>query len=199
MRATRSWSRRRAPSSRRWERGSSPRLRPGSASSCTDVAGLRIYETAILPEWIDYNGHLRDAYYTLIVSLASDALMDRLHLDAAYRKRTSCTLYTVEMHIHYLDEVKATDTALVGVRIVGADHKRIHAAFEILRAGHTGAAAVAEVMLLHVRQQGETAASVPFPPEVQAAIAQLEAETAGLSAAGPPSRRLELSSAPRSS
>src|SRR5205085_8244939 len=78
MRATRSWSRRRAPSSRRWERGSSPRLRPGSASSCTDVAGLRIYETAILPEWIDYNGHLRDAYYTLIVSLASDALMDRL-------------------------------------------------------------------------------------------------------------------------
>src|SRR5437762_6833236 len=147
MRATRSWSRRRAPSSRRWERGSSPRLRPGSASSCTDVAGLRIYETAILPEWIDYNGHLRDAYYTLIVSLASDALMDRLHMDAAYRKRTSCTLYTVEMHIHYLDEVKATDTALVGVRIVGADHKRIHAAFEILRADHTGAAAVAEVML----------------------------------------------------
>jgi len=163
------------------------------------VAGVHIYETAILPEWIDYNGHLRDAYYTLIVSLASDALMDRLHLDAAYRKRTSCTLYTVEMHIHYLDEVKATDTALVGVRIVGADHKRIHAAFEILRAGRTGAAAVAEVMLLHVRQQGETAASVPFPPEVQAAIAQLEAETAGLSAAGPPSRRLELSSAPRSS
>jgi len=163
------------------------------------VAGVHIYETAILPEWIDYNGHLRDAYYTLIVSLASDALMDRLHLDAAYRKRTSCTLYTVEMHIHYLDEVKATDTALVGVRIVGADHKRIHAAFEILRAGHTGAAAVAEAMLLHVRRQGETAASVPFPPEVQAAIAQLEAETAGLSAAGPPSRRLELRRAPRSS
>src|SRR5437763_6697536 len=134
MRATRSWSRRRAPSSRRWERGSSPRLRPGSASSCTDVAGVRIYETAILPEWIDYNGHLRDAHYTLIVSLASDALMDRLHLDAAYRKRTSCTLYTVEMHIHYLDEVKATDTALVGVRIAGARRVRRHAGAPVPRA-----------------------------------------------------------------
>src|SRR5438270_2728855 len=49
----------------------------------------------------------------------------------------------------------ALPISLVGVRIVGADHKRIHAAFEILRAGHTGAAAVAEVMLLHVRQQGD--------------------------------------------
>src|SRR5437763_9931584 len=102
MRATRSWSRRRAPSSRRWERGSSPRLRPGSASSCTDVAGVHIYETAILPEWIDYNGHLRDAYYTLIVSLASDALMDQLHLDAAYRQGPSCALYTVRLHIDHL-------------------------------------------------------------------------------------------------
>jgi acyl-CoA thioester hydrolase len=163
------------------------------------VAGARIYETAILPEWIDYNAHLRDAYYTLIVSLASDALMDRLRIDAAYRERTSCTLYTVEMHIHYLAEVKATDTALVSVRIAGADHKRIHAAFEIACARHAGAAAVAEVMLLHVRQEGETAASTPFPPEVRAAIAQLEAETAGLPAAGPPSRRIELRSAPRAS
>src|SRR5437762_12708851 len=115
MRATRSWSRRRAPSSRRWERGSSPRLRPGSASSCTDVAGLRIYETAILPERIDYNGHLRHAYYTLILSLASDALIDRLHLDAAYRQRTSCPPYTVERQLHYPHDAHATDTALVGV------------------------------------------------------------------------------------
>src|SRR5256885_4832885 len=37
--------------------------------------------------------------------------------------------------------------------IAEADHKRIHAAFEILRAGHTPAAAAAEVMLLHVRRQ----------------------------------------------
>ena len=161
------------------------------------MAGVSIYETAILPEWIDYNGHLRDAYYTLIVSLASDGLMDRLCMDAAYRERTSCTLYTVEMHIHYLHEVKASDTARVNVRIAAADHKRIHAAFEILRAADGTVAAVAEVMLLHVRQQGATAASTPFPTEVLAAITQLEARTAGMPAGGPASRRMELRSAPR--
>jgi acyl-CoA thioester hydrolase len=44
------------------------------------MAGIAIYETPILPQWIDYNGHLRDAYYGLIVSEATDALMDRVGL-----------------------------------------------------------------------------------------------------------------------
>ena len=85
------------------------------------MAGIPLYQTPILPEWIDYNGHLRDAYYGLIVSHATDALMDRIGIDAAYRERTGCTLYTVEMHIHYLHEVKQADTAIVAVRIAGAD------------------------------------------------------------------------------
>lgn len=161
------------------------------------MAGVPIYQTPILPEWIDYNGHLRDAYYALILSLASDALMERVGLDAAYRRRSHCTLYTVEMHIHYLQEVKQTDTAIVTVRIAGADHKRIHAAFEVLRAGQTPVAAAAEVMLLHVCQGGDAVRTVPFPAEVSAAIAQLQAACAGLAAAGPGSRRMELRPATR--
>ena len=156
------------------------------------MAGIPLYETAVLAEWIDYNGHLRDAYYGLIVSLATDALMDRVGLDAAYRARTHCTLYTVEMHVHFLHEVKQSDTVGVAVRIVGLDRKRIHAAFEMERRRHTGVAAIAEVMLLHVRQQGDTVAVVPFPPEVSAALAQLAGASTALPPAGPPSRRIEL-------
>ncbi len=155
------------------------------------MAGIPIYQTPILPEWIDYNGHLRDAYYVLIVSQATDALMDRIGLDEAYRRRTRCTLYTVELHIQYLQEVKHTDTALVTMRILGADAKRIHAAFELASAGSTRVAAVAEVMLLHVCQQPQ-AVTTPFPPEVSAAIAQLQAAGAGLAPATPGSRRLAL-------
>jgi acyl-CoA thioester hydrolase len=156
------------------------------------VTGIPLYQTAILPQWIDYNGHLRDAYYALIVSHAIDALMERIGVDAAYQQRTGCTLYTVETHIHYLHEVKQADTALLSVRIAGADAKRIHAAFELLRAGHSGVAASAEAMLLHVCRQGETARTTPFPPAVTAAIAQLQAASAGMQAAGPGSRRMEL-------
>ena len=156
------------------------------------MAGVPIYTTAIRPEWIDYNGHLRDAYYGLIVSEATDALMERVGLDAAYRARTGCTLYTLEMHFHFLHEVKQADTATVEVRILAVDRKRIHAAFELARAGHAGVAATAELMLLHVRQERDTAASEPFAPEVSARLAQLEAASASLQADGPGSRRMEL-------
>jgi acyl-CoA thioester hydrolase len=156
------------------------------------MAGIPIYQTAILPEWIDYNGHLRDAYYGLIVSLATDALMDRVGLDAAYRARTGCTLYTVEMHIHFLREVKQTDTVGVSVRIAGADTKRVHAAFEIAPSVQSDVAATAELMLLHVRQHGDTVSTTAFPPVVSAALAQLQQESAGMPAGGPGSRQMAL-------
>ena len=156
------------------------------------MAGIPLYETAIQPQWIDYNGHVRDAYYGLIVSLATDALMDRLGLDEAYRTRTGGTLYTLEMHLNYLQEVHAADTATVSVRILGVDEKRIHAAFEIGRRGKPGVAATAEMMLLHVRQGPGGVASAPFPAPVSVALAQLRAASAALPPEGPGSRRMEL-------
>jgi acyl-CoA thioester hydrolase len=156
------------------------------------VAGIPIYRTAILPQWIDYNGHLRDAYYAVIVSLAIDALMDRVGLDAAYRERTGGTLYTVEMHFHYLQEVKQSDTAQVVMRILGTDRKRIHAAFELLRAGHAGVAATAEAMLLHVRQHDGKVSVTALPDPVRAALAELARAGEALPADGPLSRRMEL-------
>jgi acyl-CoA thioester hydrolase len=156
------------------------------------VAGVRIYESPIRPEWIDYNGHLRDAYYGLIFSEAIDALMDRVGLDAAYRQRTGGTLYTVEMHLHYLHEVRQADTAVVTLRLLGMDAKRIHAALELLRAGHAEVAAAAEVMLLHVRQHDATVSVASFPPAISAALSALQSAAAGLQADAPGSRRMEL-------
>ena len=150
-----------------------------------------IYRTALAPEWIDYNGHLRDAYYGLIISYACDALMDQLGMDAEYRERTRNTLYTVEMHIHYLQEVKKSDMVVVNVRILGADQKRIHAAFDLVRERDAIVAASAEQMLLHVHQ-GETVVTAPFPLEIANAISTLTTATAGAPEAGPGSRRMEL-------
>ena len=136
------------------------------------MAGIPVYGTAVLPEWIDYNGHLRDAYYGLIFSQSTDALMDRIGLDAAYRARTGCTLYTVEMHLHYLQEVKAADTTRVLLRILGLDAKRIHVALELTRVGKSGRGR---------QRRGDAAAraparrhrsTAPFPADVAAALAR---------------------------
>jgi acyl-CoA thioester hydrolase len=155
------------------------------------VAGVPIFRTGIEPAWIDYNGHLRDAYYGLIVSFGIDALMDRIGLDEAYRASTGCTLYTLEMHIHYLREVKSTATVAADVRILGADRKRIHAAFDLRCDPDTEAAATAEVMLMQVRQ-AESVASEPFAPAVAAAIEELQRACADLPPPSHRSRRLQL-------
>jgi acyl-CoA thioester hydrolase len=163
------------------------------------VAGIPVYGTPVLPEWIDYNGHLRDAYYGLIFSQSTDALMDRIGLDAPYRARTGCTLYTVEMHLHYLQEVKAADTAEVRLRILGLDAKRIHVALELTRQGSSGVAAAAEVMLLHVRQHDGTVSTAAFPAEIATALEALRAQSAPLAAAAPGSRLMALRATTRPS
>lgn len=156
------------------------------------MPALRIYRTPIAAEWIDYNGHLRDAYYGLILSLATDALMDRLGIDEPYRQRARCTLYTVEIHIHYLKEVHASDMVTVDAAILDSDAKRIHAALRLACEGRTEPAAAAEIMLLHVAQ-GEPPSITPFPPAIARAIERFRGQSSD-ALVGPGSRRMELRS-----
>jgi acyl-CoA thioester hydrolase len=119
--------------------------------------------------------------------------MERIGMDASYRQHSLCTLYTLEMHMHYLREVKGSDTVAVSARIIAADHKRIHAAFELYAANQAEPAATAEVMLLHV-QQSVPVASKPFPPALSDRIGELmRASASPLEApALPGSRRMQL-------
>jgi acyl-CoA thioester hydrolase len=149
------------------------------------------FRAAIQPEWIDYNGHLRDAYYAVVLSSAIDDVMDHLGLDASYRERTRCTLYTLELHMHFLHEVKADDALAVETSILDADHKRLHAGCRFTAGTAGRLVATGEVMLLHVRQ-GDAPAGAAFPPEIEQRLATLCLSSADRAAWGPGSRTLEL-------
>jgi acyl-CoA thioester hydrolase len=169
------------------------------------VDALPPYRARIRPEWIDYNGHLRDAYYGLVLSLAIDDVMDHLGLDSRYRESTRCTLYTLESHLHYLHEVAESDELSVHTAVLDADAKRIHAGCRFTRrdaaAGDPAAGAPAvsndetvatgEVMLLHVRQ-GDRPASAPFPPEIMRQLDSLRLTADAAAAWGPKSRKIEV-------
>jgi acyl-CoA thioester hydrolase len=155
------------------------------------VTALPAYRATILPDWIDYNGHLRDAYYTVALSYAVDEVMDHLGLDAAYREHTKCTLYTLELHMHFLHEVKSTDELTVKTSILDFDRKRIHAGCDFHCPRMSEAAATAEVMLLHVHQ-GEKPASASFPPEVLRRLEELKIAPEALAARRLGSRKIEL-------
>ena len=152
---------------------------------------LSPYRTAIAADWIDYNGHLRDAYYGVVFSLAIDEFMDQLKLDEAYRKRTRCTLYTLETHMHYLREVKSSDDLTVQMAVLDCDPKRIHARGVFTCARLAEPVAVAEAMLLHVRQ-GAVPAGAPFPPQVEQRLLQLRSAAVSSAAGLPQSRRMEI-------
>ena len=152
---------------------------------------LPAFHTTLQPDWIDYNGHLRDAYYVVALSSAVDEVMNHLGLDAAYRERTHCTLYTLELHIHYLHEIKATDELRVATSVLDYDAKRIQAACDFLCPRIDGPAASADLMLMHVHQ-GEKPAGAPFPAEVAARLESLKASPAEAAARGFFSRKIEI-------
>ncbi|MBD9502597.1 thioesterase family protein [Pseudomonas sp. PDM17] len=122
---------------------------------------LKTYETPILAEWTDYNGHLRDAFYLLLFSYATDALMDHLGLDAEHRAATNNSLFTLEVHLNYLHEVKEGEKVEVRTQLIAHDRKRLQVFHSLHRAGEDLALAATEQMLLHVNLEGG-ARSAPF-------------------------------------
>jgi len=73
--------------------------------------------------WIDYNGHLSEPYYVLVLGHATDAVMDAVGLGPDYRSANDASLYTVEAHIRYLDEVSAGTDLEVRSSIIGVTPK----------------------------------------------------------------------------
>ncbi|MCG8294184.1 thioesterase family protein [Pseudomonas entomophila] len=124
------------------------------------MPALITYRTPVQEDWVDYNGHLRDAYYLLIFSYATDALMERIGLDADARGQTGHSLFTLEAHINYLHEVKLGSEVWVQTQIIGFDSKRLHLYHSLHRAGFDEALAASEQMLLHVDLAGPK--SAPF-------------------------------------
>ncbi|EMY35418.1 thioesterase-like protein [Arthrobacter crystallopoietes BAB-32] len=127
---------------------------------------LQEYRCRVQPEWIDYNGHMSEAFYVLVFGYATDQVMEQLGLDDEYRRSSGCSLYTVEAHIRYLAETGVDAELSVVSRIVGAGAKKLHLAHE-MRSGET-LIATEELLALHVDQQ--SGRSTAFTPSVMDTI-----------------------------
>jgi carnitine 3-dehydrogenase len=145
-------------------------LERATSSSEPDPAGLLRWETRVLPEWVDYNGHATESSYLLMTSHAADELLAALGIDAEYL-RAGASYYTVETHICHLGEAKAGDRLQVTTQVLGADEKRIHIFARINRTADEALLATVEQMLLHVDTKAGRAAAAR--PDVLARAQQL--------------------------
>ena len=117
-------------------------------------------------EWIDYNGHLSEAYYVLVLGHATDEVMSSVGLGPDYRSAAGASLFTVEAHIRYLDQVSAGERLEVRSWVIGATSKLLWIWHELHAAGTLRA--TEEILGLHVA--GDPPAAAPFPDEVATTI-----------------------------
>jgi len=119
------------------------------ADAETDATSPRLHAARVLPDWIDYNGHMTEHRYLQVFGEATDALLRHIGADAAY-VAAGHNFYTVETHLRHLAQAWADQAIEVSTQILWADAKRIHLFHALHRPADGALLATAEQMLLHV-------------------------------------------------
>jgi acyl-CoA thioester hydrolase len=145
------------------------------------------YRTVLSQDWVDYNGHLRDAFYLLIFSYATDAFMARIGVDP---QRDNRSLFTLECHLNYLHEVKLDARVQVQTRVLAHDRKRVQVYHTLHLQDSEAVLAASEQMLLHVDLAGPK--SVVFGEASLAELAEVMQAGHGMPEAEYAGRRIAL-------
>ena len=127
-----------------------------------------VWREPVLDEWIDYNGHLSEPYYVLVLGHATDAVMDAVGLGPDYRSSHAASRYTGEAHVRYLDQVEAGVELESRAGVIGATGKLLWIWHELYAGGRLRA--TEEILGVHV----DTAAgrATPFPEDIAVRVAE---------------------------
>ena len=144
----------------------------------------------VLPEWIDYNGHMNLAYYTVLFDQATDILFDELGLGLDYRQQRKLGTFVAETHNLYERELLVGAGVRVATQIIAIDEKRMHVGHEMFAIDRPHRAATQELMFLHVDLAARRVS--PFPPDMYARVAAAAAAHAALPQPDWAGRRIAL-------
>jgi acyl-CoA thioester hydrolase len=140
-------------------------------------APLCLHKTAVRPDWVDYNGHMSESCYLLVFGDSADAFFRFFGIDDHYRA-AGRSLYTVETHLHYRNEVAEGEPLRLTLQLVDLDPKRLHV-FHAMYHGDTGAlVATAEQLLVHVDVGMRRA--TPLPDDIYARLQTIRTAHAAL-------------------
>ena len=126
-------------------------------------APLKLHKDLIVPEWIDYNGHMNVSYYVLVFDRATDDFFDFMGMTAEYRAAGNVSAFTAEMHVNYIREVKEGDEVYVTTQLLGYDEKRFHYFHQMYHAEQDYLAATSELLCLFVDMNQRRVTKMPAP------------------------------------
>ena len=133
---------------------------------------LRSSTRKVQPEWIDYNGHMNVAYYTLAIDQLMDDIFDELGVGVALVKSHRMGPMALVNQVHFLNELLEGDEFCIDLQLLDSDHKRMHYFVTMQHLGKGVPAATYEGLSMNVDL--EKRRSAPYPEE---ALRKIEALT----------------------
>jgi acyl-CoA thioester hydrolase len=141
-------------------------------------------------QWIDYNGHLNVAYYSLLFDRAVDECYGILGIGEHYVTTRNASLFTAEAHIGYRRELNVGEAVRMTLQLLDFDDKRLHYFMEMRHAHDGWLAATSENMSLHVDMA--TRRVTPFPDDILASLALMKAAHSRLAMPEHAGRRIAM-------
>ncbi len=131
----------------------------------------------VLPDWIDYNGHLNMAYYSVLFDQGAEAMFHTGIFGKEYRETRGFTTFSAEFHVCYLRELHEGDAVYVTTQLLDFDAKRFHF-YQELYHEDGWLSATGEGLGLHIDQSGPRVAAMP--DDVQDKLAAMLKEHSAL-------------------
>lgn len=127
---------------------------------------LRLWRGEVLPEWLDYNGHMTEHRYLQVFGESSDAVYDLIGVD--FSNAAEGAFFTLATHIWHRTECKLGTPLWSETEILGHDSRFLHL-FHRLYDADRALLAEGEHLAIHVRHGKSEAA----PAEMLLRIAQI--------------------------
>ena len=111
----------------------------------------------VLPEWIDYNGHMNVAYYTLAFDKALDFFFeDVLGIGPTFVEKNKEGPFALKASYNYFSELLEEEIFFVDISILDFDSKRVHLFGEMRKDKSLELSAVFETVLMNMDLSART-------------------------------------------
>jgi acyl-CoA thioester hydrolase len=142
------------------------------------AAPLDLHRATVLPEWIDWNGHMNVGFYVVAFDKATDTLCTQIGVGWEYTRDKIGMTFVLEAHVTYDREVREGDPLRITTQVLDYDAKRVHY-FHTMHHGAEGwVAATNELILMNIDYQ--TRRSAPWPNETHRRLGLIAAAHAKL-------------------
>lgn len=138
----------------------------------TIEAPFRGATATVLPEWIDYNGHMNVGYYHVVFDIAAEPFFNWLGFSPEFRRAHASSTFALESHLHFLREVRVGDPLRFEARLLQVDHKRVHFYQEMFHGTEGYLAATYESLSVHVNMAQRRTS--PMPDELSARLSAVK-------------------------